>query len=105
MKLILNDKEIDILECESFKDKLFGLMFKKDFSYGICLNNCRSIHTMFMRKNIDIIMTDKQYRVLYIYNNLAKNRIVFPKRNVYYTFELPSNLNTYSINDILILKK
>lgn len=105
MKLLLNNSEIEIKRYVNFKDKLLGLMFKKNLNYGICLENCRSIHTFFMKENIDIIMTDKKYKVLYIFNNFKQNRIVLPKKSVYYTFELPSNTNTYQISDKLILKK
>ena len=101
MKLVLKEKEINIIECKKFKDKLIGLMFKKNFNYGICLKRCSSIHTFFMREKIDVIMTNKNLKILYIYNNFKKNRIILPKKGVYYTFELPPNTNTYKVNDIL----
>ena len=101
MKLIIDNKSIPIKKCISFKDKLFGLMFKKNINYGICLKRCSSIHTFFMKEKIDIIMTDKNYKVIYVYNNIKPYRIILPKKKVYYTFELPSNTNTYEINDIL----
>lgn len=101
MKLIIDNKSIPIRECISFKEKLFGLMFKKNINYGICLEGCSSIHTFFMKEKIDIIMTDKNYKVIYVYNNIKPYRIILPKKKVYYTFELPSNTNTYKINDIL----
>ena len=95
------EKEIEIKMYNSFFNKLKGLMFKKNFNYGICLNNCNSIHTFFMRENIDVIMTDRNNKVLYIFNNLGKYKIILPKKNVYYTYELPSNYNTYNIGDHL----
>ena len=101
MKLIIDNKSIPIKKCISFKDKLFGLMFKKNINYGICLKRCSSIHTFFMKEKIDVIMTDKNYKVIYVYNNIKPYRIILPKKKVYYTFELPSNTNTYEINDIL----
>lgn len=101
MKLKLNKKSIEIKIYNSFLKKLIGLMFKRNFKYGICIENCNSIHTFFMKENIDIIMTDKKYNVIYVYNNLKKNRIILPKKNVYYTFELPSNTNTYKEKDKL----
>ncbi len=101
MKLIIENKSIPIKKCTSFKDKLFGVMFKKNIDYGIVLEKCGSIHTFFMKENIDVIMTDKNYKVLFIYNNLTKNKVILPKKNVYYTFEIPSGLNNYKINDKL----
>ena len=105
MILKLKDNNIEIKMCQLFKDKLLGLMFKRNISSGICLRKCRSIHTFFMKEDIDVIMTDKYYKVLYIYNNLKRNRIILPKKNVYYTFELPSGTNSYRVNDILGIKK
>ena len=35
---MLNFKNIKIKEAKSFKDRLFGLMFKKDINYGLLLN-------------------------------------------------------------------
>ena len=98
------NKEIEIKLCKSFKSKLCGLMFKKGFKYGICLKKCNSIHTFFMKENIDIIMTDKNNKIIYIKNNLSKNKMIWPKRKVYYTYELPANYNTYKINEYLQFK-
>ena len=101
MELLLNENKISIKKCFRFKDKLLGLMFKKNFNYGIVLEKCSSIHTFFMKESIDVIMTDKNYKVKYIYNNLKKNKIILPKKGIYYTFELPSNTNTYKIGEKL----
>lgn len=97
------DKDIEIKQCNNFFSKLMGFMFKKNFNYGLCFK-CKSIHTFFMRENIDVIMTDKNNKVLYIFNNLGKYRIILPKKGVYYTYELPSNYNIYNIGDYLQFK-
>ena len=76
---------------QTFLKKTIGLMGKKDIKEGIVLVHCNSIHTFFMKENIDVIMTDKNYKVLFFYKNLKKNKIILPKKNVYYTFELPKN--------------
>ena len=97
-------KDIEIKMCTNFFNKLIGLMFKKNFNYGLCFKHCNSIHTFFMREKIDVIMTDKNNKVLYIYNDLDKYRIILPKKGVYYTYELPNNYNTYNIGDYLQFK-
>ena len=71
---------------------------KKNINYGLCFPKCNSIHTFFMLENIDVIMTDKNYNILYIYKNLKPNKIILPKKNVYYTFELPANKFDFNIN-------
>lgn len=99
MKIINNNKSIDIKCCNNFFNRLKGLMFKKNFSYGLCFPKCNSIHTFFMKQNIDVIMTDKDYNILYIYKNLKPNKIILPKKNAYYTFEFPTNIFNFKINE------
>ena len=95
-----NDKlDINIKFCNKFYDRLLGLMFKKNINYGLCFPRCNSIHTFFMLENIDVVMTDKNYKILYIYKNLKPNKIILPKKNVHYTFELPTNKFNFNIND------
>jgi len=87
----MNDNEINVKMCKSFFSRLFGLMFKNNFDYGLIFPNCNSIHTFFMRKNIDVIMTDIDGNILHVYKDLKPNKIILPKKNVYYTLEFPSN--------------
>ena len=97
----MNIKGIEIKYYDSFLSKFKGLMFKKNFNYGIRLR-CNGIHTFFMRKAIDVILTDKDNNVLYVYESLKPYRIILPKKNVYYTYELPSekiDLNIKKIED------
>lgn len=51
---------------QSFFNRLAGLMFKKTMpEYGVLFfPGCGSVHTFFMRFNLDIIMTDKNFVVL-----------------------------------------
>ncbi len=92
MKHILElDKNL-IKNCTSFKDRLNGMTLKKEKENTIyCFPKCNSIHTFFMRKNIDVIMTDKNNNIIKIYNNLKPNKIIFPQKNVYYTYEFDHN--------------
>lgn len=92
---------INIKMCDSFFKRLKGFMFKKNIDYGLCFKKCNSIHTFFMFKKIDVIMTDKDNKILYIFNGLGPCRIILPKKNVYYTYEIPNGYNTYNIGDYL----
>ena len=97
----MNDK-IKIYEAKTFKQRLLGLMFKKNINYALLFKNCNSIHTFFMRENIDVIMTDKNNKILFIKKNMKKNRIILPKKNVYNTYEFPANfIKNIKIYDIL----
>ena len=100
MKVIINNKEINLVDANTFYKKLKGLMFKKNINYCLRIKT-NSIHTFFMKENIDVIMTDKNNNVLYIFNNLNKNKIII-KPNVYYTYEFPCNYINNNIKKVII---
>ena len=103
MKVIVNKKEIELKIANTFLKKLKGFMFQKEITYALRFKT-NSIHTFFMKVNLDIVMTDKDNKILYIYKNFNKNKILI-KPNVYYTYEFPNNfLNNISVNDTLIIK-
>lgn len=90
MKLSYNNKDIYLIECKTFYSRLRGFMFKKNINNALLFNRCNSIHTFFIKENIDVIMCDKNNDILYYYKNLAKNKIIWPKKNVTKVFETPS---------------
>ena len=103
MKIVINEKKIDIKNCQNFKNRLLGLMFKKEkIDYCLCFPKCNSIHTFFMKQKIDVIMTDKNNKILYIFKSLSPWKIILPKKNVYYTYEFSNNIANYKIGDTLI---
>jgi hypothetical protein len=73
---------------------------KKQLDYGLCFPKCNSIHTFFMFQSIDVVMTDESNKILYIYRNFKPWKVILPKKNVYFTYELPSNSTIdLSMND------
>ena len=104
MYIIKDNIKLKIKPCNNIFNRFLGLMFKKNIDYGLCFPKCNSIHTFFMKESIDVIMTDKDYNILYIFNNLKPNKIILPKKNVYYTFELPMNKFKFNINEKLKVK-
>ena len=105
MKLLYNNKDIDLYECKSFFSRLKGFMFTKNIDKALLFDRCNSIHTFFMKSNIDVIMCDKNYKVLYFYKNLPKNRIILPKKNVYTVIETPSNYFNVKVHDIIKMEE
>lgn len=90
---------MEIKYCTNFIDRFKGLMFKKEIT-PLCFPRCNSIHTFFMLKPIDVIMTDKNKKILYIYKNLKPWKVILPKKNAYYTYEFPVNyIKKAHIND------
>lgn len=105
---IENDNiKLKIIIANTFKKRLIGLMGKKVITYGMLFPKCNSIHTFGMKCNLDIIGLDENNKIIYIYENLPKNKIIRIKypNNLCTILELPSHFsNSYKINDILLIK-
>lgn len=92
MHIICNKDKIEIDYCNTFLSRLIGFMFKiKKIKSGKCFPKCNSIHTFFMFQKIDVIMTNKDNKIMAMYQNLKPFKIILPKKDVYYTYELPIN--------------
>ncbi len=89
---------MEIKACKNHFEKFKGLMFKKNFNYALKLR-CNGIHTFFMKEKIDVILTDKDNKILKIYYAVKPNRIILPQKNVYYTYEFPINSHKYQVGD------
>ena len=68
MYILKDNVKLKIKVCNNIFNRFLGLMFKKNIDYGLCFPKCNSIHTFFMKESIDVIMTDKDYNILYIFN-------------------------------------
>ena len=86
MYIVIDKKKIPLYEADTFYKKLIGFMFKKNINYSLLFRNCNGIHTFFMREEIDVILTDKDNNILYLYPNLKKWKVLLPKKNVYNTY-------------------
>ncbi len=75
MKLIVNNKEFNLVIAKSFFKKLLGLMFKKNINENLIFFRCSSIHTFFMRNNIDVIFFDKDKNLLEVHKDVKKNKV------------------------------
>lgn len=104
MLLKYKNKEITLIECKSFYSRFMGFMLKKNIDKALLFKKCNSIHTCFMRDNIDVIMCDKDNKILYYYNDLGKNKIILPKKGVYKTIELPVSYFNINIGEMIRIK-
>ena len=98
MKLFYDGNSIEVIECKNFFSRFRGFMLQKDIKHALLFNRCNSIHTFFMKENIDVIMCDQNNVIKYYFKNLGRNKIIFPKNNVYRTIELPTNVFNFKIN-------
>ena len=76
MKLKIHNQTLDIKKATDFKTRLLGFMGQEKINTGILFPNCKSIHTFFMKEEIDVIGLDDNNQVIYIYRNVPKNKIV-----------------------------
>ena len=86
---MLEFKNISVKEAKSFKDRLIGLMFKKNIKYGLLFNNCRGIHTFFMKEEIDIIAADKYDNIIKEYKDVKPWKILIAPKGTKKIYELP----------------
>lgn len=93
MYLKTNNKIYEIIIANTFRQRLIGLIGKRNINYGMLFPKCNSIHTYFMKEHIDIIGLDENNEVIYKYENLDKNRIIKIKNDIKKTsiLELPAN--------------
>jgi uncharacterized membrane protein (UPF0127 family) len=73
-KNIVLGKKIKI--AESLWDRLIGLMFKEKMEGfdGLLIRRCNSVHTCFMRYNLDLVFLDRNQRVVKIIRDLRPYR-------------------------------
>jgi hypothetical protein len=76
--LKFNDKTIiDVFIADSFGKRLFGYMFRKEPHHGaILLKPCNSIHTFFMKFNIDVLFINEHMQVIKKIENLKPRQVV-----------------------------
>lgn len=72
-----NDETIlDVFIADSFTKRLFGYMFRrKPHHDAILLKPCNSIHTFFMKFNIDVLFLNEHMQVIKKIENLRPGQI------------------------------
>ena len=86
---MLNFNNLKVKEAKSFKDRLFGLMFKKNINYCLLFRNCKSIHTFFMLDKIYVVATDKNDNIIKVYKEVKPCRIIIAPKKTKNIYELP----------------
>jgi len=102
-KALLFDK---VSIAKSFFKKLAGLVFSRplDFSEGLLIENCNSIHTFWMRFAIDAVFINRDNTVIYLKENLKPFRLCPIIREAVSVLELKSGAirqKSLKKNDVL----
>jgi uncharacterized membrane protein (UPF0127 family) len=90
----------DILLAESLLSRMIGLMFKEKLvgADGLMIDPCRSIHTFFMRYNLDIVFLSRNNQVVKIIRNLKPWRMTWIYFQATKTLEMPAGQLPQDIN-------
>jgi len=79
----------DIYEAKTFWHRLSGLMFRRN-KYGLLINKCSSVHTFFMKFELDVICLDKDYKIVKVLFAVKPFKTVFAPFGVKHILELPA---------------
>lgn len=73
---------------DTFKARFLGYMFRKKPHYeAILIKPCNSIHTFFMRFNIDVLFVDKDMHVVRKIENLPSGKVIMPVKGAVIAIE------------------
>lgn len=84
---------------ENFGERLIGLMFKRpplDFE-ALIIDRCDSVHTFFMRFDLDLVFLSREKSVLNIIKGLRPFRFSGFVKDSYYVIEIPSGCDLDSL--------
>lgn len=78
MKLVSSQRKFEVKIARNFFSRAFGLLFKKKLSDKECLliTPCKSIHTIGMRYNIDVVFIDAFGYITDIYYDVSPFKVL-----------------------------
>ena len=77
MKLIVKNKKINILECNTFLKRFVSLKFKiEKVDYGLYFPHKKSANTYLFCQKVDLCFTDKNQKILYLYTDVSSEQVV-----------------------------
>ena len=97
---------INIKYADTYLKRLTGLMFKKDIDYGLLfiLKYGSSIHTCFMRFNIDVYFMDENKKI-FDKVTLKPWQYYKPEKKAQYILEVKENSLNLNIGSYIDFKK
>ena len=102
MHITVNNKKIKVLEYTNFIDRLKSFRFYFDeIDFAIKIPKKKTINTYFFCQRVDICVTDKDNKIIKLYQNFKSEQLRFKFKgyNIYY---LPLNTAKYlKIDNIL----
>ena len=87
MYLKINNKKIKVIELRKFTERFRGLKFVfEKIDYALYFPNKSFINTNFLCQNIDIVLTDKANKIIFLKENVSSEKYIykFKARNIYF---------------------
>lgn len=93
MYLLIKGHKMPVKKAVWPHQRFMGLMFKKKIKYAIWFPYTNSIHTFFMKTNIDVVGFNREYVITYKAVNIPKNQLIMIKSKIKNTsiLEMPQN--------------
>ena len=92
MKLQIGRKKLKIVEVSGFKNRFKCMKFYLDpLDFAYCFPKRRSISTYFYCQRVDVVMTDINDTILFMYPNLKSEKRKWHRKRTgaYYVYILP----------------
>lgn len=92
MKTKIAKKKIEINEINGFFNRYKCMKFQLEtLKEGYLFKKRKFLSTYFFCQRVDVVMTDKENTIIYMYHNLKSEKRIHYKRKVFNTFILPLN--------------
>jgi hypothetical protein len=103
MYIKINGKQLKLEERNSFKDKLISLKFNfNKLDYAIKFTNKKYINTVFFVQRVDIVLTDKDDKIIYLEEDVRSEKYYIHKKGTANVYLLPLGSVKYlAIGDII----
>lgn len=104
---INNKKKYEVFELTEFLERFKALKFDLEkLDYVLKFPNRKIVTTVFLCQKVDIIMTDKDDKILYLYSDVKSEKYFFPKFKVKNVYFLPLECaKEYRIGEKLFFSK
>lgn len=91
-RLFYKGREIaDIFIADTFKKRFFGYMFRRRPHYeAILIKPCNSIHSFFMKFDIDVLFLNSNMEVVKKIERLQPNKVIMPVKDAVMVIEAQS---------------
>lgn len=90
MYIKINSKQIKLEEKTTFKERFKSLRFNfTELKHAIKFPKKRFLNTVFFVQRVDIALTDKDDRIVYLEENVKSERYFIHKKKTYNVYLLP----------------